>query len=153
MRVPIRVLLPPLLAVLTLMVAGCAPGMTVQSPPTNTPSTPVFSQSSSESVNFSGEAGAADTFTLSAGTYVINQSAHYDAANDPSGSGKCVFAGELDNLTTGTSSALGSGTGPILPSAPLSKVVTGTFDSGTFKLDVYPGTTCAWDVTIVGGNA
>lgn len=150
MRVRIRVLLPPLLAVLTLMVAGCAPGMAVQPPPTNTPSTPVFSQSSSESVDFSGEAATVDTFTLTAGTYVINESAYYDAANDPSGSGRCVFAGELDNQTTGTSSALGGG--PVLPSAPLSKVETRTFDSGTFKLDIHPATTCAWEVTIVGGN-
>lgn len=148
-RVSVRVLLPPLLAFVSVLAVACAPGVPIQAPPTNPPSTPTFSQRSSVSVDLSGNSGRVETFTLTAGTYVIDQTARYDPAGDPSGSGECVFAGELDNLTTGTSAALGGGSSPILPSTPLGKAVTGTLNAGTFKLEIYPPTTCDWDVTIV----
>lgn len=138
---------------MTVVADACAPGLfPIQPAPTTPPPTSAFSQSTSESATFSGDTGTVETFTLTAGTYVINQTAEYDAAKDPSGTGQCHFAGELDNLTTGNSAPLGSSAGPILPSTPLETTTKGTLSTGTFKLEIYPGTTCDWDVTIVGSN-
>ena len=145
---PTRVLLLPLLAALTVALAACAPLLQpTHLAPTDFP-TPASYTQSSESAGFSGNSGTVETFSLMGGTYVIDESAAYDASNDPSRSGKCFFAGELDNLATGTKSALGSSS-PVLASAPLTRTTSATFSSGTFHLSISSKTTCDWDVTIV----
>ena len=145
---PTRVLFLPLLAGLTVALAACAPLLQpTHLAPTDFPTPATFTQSS-ESAGFSGNSGTVETFTLMGGTYAIDESAAYDASNDPSRSGNCFFAGELDNMATGAKTALGSSS-PVRSSAPLATTTSGTFSSGTFRLYISAKTTCDWDVTIV----
>ncbi len=104
-------------------------------------------------MNLSGDSGTTETFTLTAGNYATNLQIQYDPTNDPSGSGQCLFSGELDNLTTGNSVTLG-GNGPVEVTAgvPIENAVNGYYNSGTFRLTIYPQTNCDWDFTIVTSN-
>lgn len=136
----------PLLALLTMVFAACGPSSGPG--PTNPSATPTSTQSSSQGVNIRGDSGTVQTFNLTAGDYVINQQAQYDPTNDPAGSDECFFSGDLDDLTSGTSAALGSDA-PIQASVPLAKTVSGNLAAGTYKLDIFNTTTCDWDVTIV----
>ena len=71
-------------------------------------------------VTYKGEGGAVETFSIPAATYSLNQQASYDPANDPDGTGECLFGGELDYLSgSGGTIPLGDGGVPITAQVPI----------------------------------
>jgi hypothetical protein len=97
-----------------------------------------------------GEAGAVETFSIPAGTYSLNQQASYDPANDPDGTGECLFGGELDYLSgSGGTIPLGDGGVPITAQVPIDgPPSTAPYPAGNYRLYIYPSTTCSWTVEL-----
>jgi hypothetical protein len=96
-------------------------------------------------VTYSGDQGGVATFSIPAGKYSENTMASYDPANDPSGTGECLFSGELDYLTgTGWSVPVGV-TVPITAQVPIDgPPVEATYPAGNYRLYIYGTTTCSW---------
>ena len=90
------------------------------------------------------------TFSIPAGAYSENTQASYDPANDPSGTGECLFSGAFDYLSgSGFSAPLG-GNAPITAMSPINgPPVKLTLAAGDYKIDIYPATTCSWTVELV----
>jgi hypothetical protein len=113
-------------------------------PATSSPTTPATSSSPTQPANSAytyepggvtyngGEGGAVETFSIPAGTYSLNQQASYDPANDPDGTGECLFGGELITAQV-----------PI--DGPPS---TAPYPAGNYRLYIYPSTTCSWTVEL-----
>ena len=101
-----------------------------------------------------GEAGAVETFSIPAGTYSLNQQASYDPANDPDGTGECLFGGELDYLSgSGGTIPLGDGGAPITAQVPIDgPPSTAPYPAGNYRLYIYPSTTCSWTVELAPDN-
>jgi hypothetical protein len=97
---------------------------------------------------FKGSGAALRTFSLQAARYDIEIYAQYNPVNDPSGSGECFFDGNFDNLTTGAHSAVGTSF-PIQESVPWDQPAVGNLGAGTYRLYIFPGTTCDWSVEVV----
>ncbi len=125
--------------------SASVPSSSVTSPEpasTATPSATAGGQS------FSGHAGVVETFSLPAGSYVIDVYAQYDPTYDASGSGQCFFSGAFDNLTTGSHAALG-GAAPLVQGVPLANTVNGSLGAGNYQLTIFPTTNCDWRFTVV----
>jgi hypothetical protein len=97
---------------------------------------------------FKGSGAALHTFSLQAARYDIEIYAQYNPVNDPSGSGECFFDGNFDNLTTGAHSPVGTSF-PIQESVPWDQPAVGNLGAGTYRLYIFPGTTCDWSVEIL----
>jgi hypothetical protein len=97
-------------------------------------------------VTYTGEEGAVETFSIPAGSYSLNQQASYNPANDPDGSGECLFGGELDYLSgSGGTIPLGDGSVPITAMSPIEGPATvASYAAGNYRLFIYPQTTCSW---------
>jgi hypothetical protein len=103
-------------------------------------------------VTFSGEGEAVYKFSIPAGSYVFNEQASYDPANDPTGLGDCMFSGEWDHMWDGASAPIGVNI-PISPDAPINgPASTANFQAGNYRLYIYPGTTCSWTITLLPNN-
>jgi len=86
-------------------------------------------------------------FSIPAGTYIVNVRASYDPAYDPSGSGRCLFSGELDYLSGKGSRAPLGGPAPIISSVPFHLgPLKGSWRAGDYRIYIYPQTTCSWVV-------
>jgi hypothetical protein len=96
-------------------------------------------------VTFTGDGGAVYEFSVPQAVYSQNTQAAYDAANDPDGSGTCMFSGELDYLSgSGWSVPVGV-TIPIQAAVPIDgPVSTVTWAAGDYRLYIYGTTTCSW---------
>jgi hypothetical protein len=107
-----------------------------------------------EGVTYNGEGGAVETFSIPAGTYSLNQQASYDPANDPDGTGECLFGGELDYLSgSGGTIPLGNGGVPIPAQVPIDgPPSTAPYPAGDYRLYIYPSTTCSWTVELGPDN-
>jgi hypothetical protein len=105
-------------------------------------------------VTYNGEEGAVETFSIPAGTYALNQQASYDPANDPDGTGECLFGGELDYLSgSGGTIPLGDGGVPITAQVPIDgPPSTAPYPAGNYRLYIYPSTTCSWTVELWPDN-
>jgi len=103
-----------------------------------------------EGVTYNGEEGGVETFSIPAGTYTLNQQASYDPANDPDGTGECLFGGELDYLSgSGGTIPLGDGGVPITAQVPIDgPPSTAPYPAGNYRLYIYPSTTCSWTVEL-----
>jgi hypothetical protein len=101
-------------------------------------------------VTYNGEEGAVETFSIPAGTYTLNQQASYDPANDPDGTGECLFGGELDYLSgSGGTIPLGDGGVPVTAQVPIEgPPSTAPYPAGNYRLYIYPTTTCSWTVEL-----
>jgi hypothetical protein len=101
-------------------------------------------------VTYNGEEGAVETFSIPAGKYTLNQQASYDPANDPDGTGQCLFGGELDYLSgSGGTIPLGDGGVPITAQVPIEgPPSTAPYPAGNYRLYIYPSTTCSWTVEL-----
>jgi hypothetical protein len=153
-------------AALAVAACGSTPG-SAASPPGNAATTPPanltpesFSGPSPQEnnpfpydpggVTFNGGlAGGLLTFSIPAGPYSLNVQASYDQANDPSGSGQCLFDGELDYLSGGGGTEPLGGTVPIISSVPFHLgPLKGNYAAGNYKIYIYPETTCSWTVEL-----
>jgi hypothetical protein len=96
-----------------------------------------------------GVGGGVDAFSIPAGGYSENTQASYDPANDPSGSGECLFSGEIDYLSgSGWSAPLG-GAAPLTAMSPINgPAVALTLAAGDYKIYIYPETTCDWTIEL-----
>jgi len=105
-------------------------------------------------VTYNGEGAAVETFSIPAGTYVLNQQASYDPANDPDGVGECLFGGELDYLSgSGGTIPLGDGGVPITAQVPIEgPPSTAPYPAGDYRLYIYPSTDCSWTVELWPDN-
>jgi hypothetical protein len=105
-------------------------------------------------VTYNGEGAAVETFSIPAGAYVLNQQASYDLANDPDGTGECLFGGELDYLSgSGGTIPLGDGGVPITAQVPIEgPPSTAPYPAGDYRLYIYPSTTCSWTVELWPDN-
>ena len=105
-------------------------------------------------VTYNGEGAAVETFSIPAGTYVLNQQASYDPANDPDGVGECLFGGELDYLSgSGGTIPLGDGGVPITAQVPIEgPPSTAPYPAGDYRLYIYPSTNCSWTVELWPDN-
>jgi hypothetical protein len=140
--------------------AGCSPtptqaGASAAAPPESSSSPPPSANSAypyePAGVDYTGgEGGAVETFSIPAGTYSLNQQATYDPVNDPSGTGECLFGGELDYLPAGSSGiiALGDNGSPVQEQVPLVGQSTAPYPAGEYRLYIYPTTTCSWTVEL-----
>jgi hypothetical protein len=130
-----------LAAAVALAAAACGSTPAPQPPATSSSTTPSATSSSTtppatssstappansayiyepEGVTYNGEGGTVETFSIPAGTYSLNQQASYDPANDPDGTGECLFGGELDYLSgSGGTIPLGNGGVPIPAQVPI----------------------------------
>ncbi len=101
-----------------------------------------------------GEGGAVETFSIPAGTYVLNQQASYDPANDPDGTGMCLFGGELDYQSgSGGTIPLGDNSVPISAQVPINgPPSTAPYPAGDYRLYIYPTTTCSWQIELWPDN-
>jgi hypothetical protein len=103
-------------------------------------------------VTFSGEGEAVYKFSIPAGSYVFNEQASYDPANDPTGLGDCMFSGEWDHMWDGTSAPIGVNI-PISQDVPIDgPAETANFQAGNYRLYIYPGTTCSWTISLLPNN-
>jgi hypothetical protein len=101
-------------------------------------------------VTFSGGVGGGvDAFSIPAGGYSENTQASYDPANDPGGTGECLFSGEFDYLSgSGLNAPLG-GDAPITAMSPINgPAVELTLPAGNYKIYIYPETTCSWTIEL-----
>jgi hypothetical protein len=101
-------------------------------------------------VTYNGEEGAVETFSIPAGKYTLNQQASYEPANDPDGTGQCLFGGELDYLSgSGGTIPLGDGGVPITAQVPIEGPPSSApYPAGNYRLYIYPATTCSWTVEL-----
>jgi hypothetical protein len=101
-------------------------------------------------VTYYGEGGAVETFSIPAGSYTLNQQASYDPANDPDGTGMCLFGGELDYQSgSGGTIPLGDNSVPITAQVPINgPPSTAPFPAGDYRLYIYPTTTCSWQIEL-----
>jgi hypothetical protein len=101
-----------------------------------------------------GEGGAVETFSIPAGTYSLNQQASYDPANDPDGTGECLFGGELDYQSgSGGTIPLGDDGVPITAQVPINgPPSTAPYPAGDYRLYIYPTTTCSWQIELWPDN-
>jgi hypothetical protein len=101
-------------------------------------------------VTFSGGlAGGLLTFSIPAGRYSLNVVASYDPANDPDGSGQCLFSGALDYLSGSGGSAPLGGIAPVTSWVPfVLGPLAGSYGAGDYKIYIYPETTCSWTVEL-----
>jgi hypothetical protein len=133
-----------------------APQATSSSPaPQATSSKPASSANSAYTyqpggVTYNGGEGGVETFSIPAGKYTLNQQASYDPANDPDGTGQCLFGGELDYLSgSGGTIPLGDGGVPITAQVPIEgPPSTAPYPAGNYRLYIYPSTTCSWTVEL-----
>lgn len=143
-----------IVALAALALAACGPG---PGPTSNQPPQPTATSTSGPSpgvLYYSNDGGGqTHTFYLSAGDYVVNEKADYDPQNDADGAGTCLFGGDLDDETAGWSAAVGNGNLPIQPQVPLQNVFTAHFAAGTYKLEIFIGTTCDWSYEIIPANS
>ena len=146
-----------LAAAVALVVAACAPtpgptpGPTTTPTPSSSPTPPANSAYpyNPGGVTYYGEGGAVETFSISAGTYSLNQQASYDPANDPNGTGTCLFSGELDYMSgRGGTIPLYNGV-PITAQVPIDgPPVSAPYPAGDYRLYIPPETTCSWQVEL-----
>jgi hypothetical protein len=101
-------------------------------------------------VTYYGEGGAVETFSIPAGSYTLNQQASYDPANDPDGTGMCLFGGELDYQSgSGGTIPLGDNSVPITAQVPINgPPSTAPYPAGDYRLYIYPTTTCSWQIEL-----
>lgn len=97
-------------------------------------------------VSFSGDAGAVHEFSLSGGQYYIDVFA-VDALG-PTGTGKCLFSGNLTDLTDGQQSQIDRA-GFVQSGVPYSQTATGTLHAGDYRLYIAPNSNCDWRFSIV----
>jgi hypothetical protein len=131
--------------------ASCATCSPASQPTTSSSTAPPANSAyiyEPEGVTYNGEGGAVETFSIPAGTYSLNQQASYDPANDPDGTGECLFGGELDYLSgSGGAIPLGNGGVPIPAQVPIDgPPSTAPYPAGDYRLYIYPSTTCSWTV-------
>jgi hypothetical protein len=105
-------------------------------------------------VTYYGEEGAVELFSIPAGTYTLNQQASYDPANDPDGTGMCLFGGELDYQSgSGGTIPLGDNSVPITAQVPINgPPSTAPYPAGNYRLYIYPSTTCSWQIELWPDN-
>jgi hypothetical protein len=151
-----------LAAAVALVAAACGSTPAPTPPAPGNPAPPATSSSPTpransaytyepKGVTYNGEGGMTDTFSIPAGTYSLNQQASYDQANDPDGTGECLFGGELDYLPAGSDGAipLGDGGVPITAQVPIDgPPSTAPYPAGDYRLYIYPSTTCSWTVEL-----
>jgi hypothetical protein len=156
------------LAAVALAVTACGPtsGSTT-TPTTGASSSPAPQGTSSASaapqangafpykpggVTYYGDDGVVETFSIPAGTYILNQQASYNPVNDPEGSDQCFFSGELDYLS-GSGGPIQIGVvSPITAQVPIAgPPTTAPYPAGNYRLFIYPETTCSWTVTLLRG--
>src|ERR1700685_627215 len=119
--------------------ASCATCSPASQPTTSSSTAPPANSAyiyEPEGVTYNGEGGAVETFSIPAGTYSLNQQASYDPVNDPSGTGECLFGGELDYLPAGSSGiiALGDSGSPVQEQVPLVGQSTAPYPAGDYRL-------------------
>jgi hypothetical protein len=97
-----------------------------------------------------GVGGGVDAFSLPAGAYSENTVASYNPATDASGSGECLFSGEIDIPSgSGYLKAPLGGDAPITAMSPIEgPPVKYTLAAGDYKIYIYPETTCTWTIEL-----
>lgn len=132
---------------------NAGPGSSPPAPPAGGSQAGAGFPDESGGVTFTGSEGAVYTFSLQAGDYVLNTQASYDPANDPGGSGQCLFNGDIDYLSGSGSSTPVGVTVPITAQSPINgPPASGTLQAGDYKLFIFPETTCDWTFTIQPNN-
>lgn len=101
-------------------------------------------------VTYSGDEGAVELFSIPAGKYSVNQQYAYTPANDPDGSGQCLFGGDLDWLSgEGGTVPLGDNGYPVTAGVPINgPPVEVPLPAGDYRLYIFPTTTCSWTIAI-----
>jgi hypothetical protein len=129
---------------LTVPVASAA----VRTKPRSDVATSRLSGSAPVVLSFRGDGPAAYDFSVPDALYDIDLLASYDSANDPDNSGECLFGGYVDGVQAPIHVSL-SDPVPVGQFVDWHQSPFVVLPTGQYKLEVLPGTTCDWHVTVL----